>query len=589
MKDYIKQSIFILIYFLIAFVFCSVIYMAQENFFQVIPPFKNDYAISGMIIFFIKYIPAFQISMILMYYSITLGKYPETSFNKHSPFILQWIKRIFILCIISSFFYIIFTEGIKPGLEKKQNKIRQLSVRYSEYIANAAKAMKSAVYLAAESYADNALNIWKDSSEAQALKDQAAIALEKAPERKNSPQTENNLIIPANLTAEKSLLIAESRMMTEDFYTAKYYASIAVKLSGNNKKLKQKAEDLEKKCAEKIDQGFDSVLINKTQKEFDEKKKAYEAFTGGNYIRAYYSFMKIYQETSIGNKYDPDAERYLQASKEKLLNQIFFINELENIPNFDSVRNIKFAVVSKSGTKKLDISGIYFFYSKEQNKVYLSDVIYSQHKYNGAIDFQIKIPYARFFETDVNGEKKLIMQITGMSRDNEFETITPEITAGIYGGNIYEPVSLNMSMEDFKLIIAALKGLNSMTLPELYQFRRSAERFDFDKKIYHREILLRLADKLLFLILSITAAIIAFRFRQPHKTKFKKSLLLFLPLFPYVSYIAAESIKQIFVLIAAAIVNAIPALSVFIGLFILIVIFVILTFILYNIKGNKPA
>lgn len=587
MKDYIKRLLFILCYFIAGFIFCTFIYLIQKENFQVIPPFKKAYIMSGIIIFFVQYIPVIQISAILVCYTIEFGKYSGYSFRKNSPFILKWVQKLFILCLVSSFFYVVFTEGITPGLVKRRKIFEQLTLRYFEYIEQAAGEIKKGSYLAASNYSDKALNIWKNSPEARGLKDKSEISLGRENKRSlNGNNLQKDFIVPENLTAAKSLLITESRMKMNDFYTANRYAAIAVKLSANNKELREKALELQKKCAEKIEQGLDAEAINKTQKEFDKKRKAYDAFTGGNYIKAYYSFLKIYNQTLDDNKYDPDIENLLKASKENLLKQIYFITELNEIPNFDFARNIKFDIVSKNESKRFQISGSCFMPNKNKNIIYLSDIIYSKYKYNGGLEFQIKIPYARFFEITDNEKTALTVQITGLSHDNEFETITPEPIAGMYYENIYKPIKLDMTMKDFDLIISAHKGAKSMTFYELYKFIRKAERFGFDKNIYYCELILRIADKILFLILSIAAVIISFYFRQPYKLKFKKQWVLFFPLFSYVSYIMIEILRQFIKLFLEFLVNVIPVFAIYIVVFVLLIIFIFLTFKLYNIRHS---
>ena len=81
------------------------------------------------------------------------------------------------------------------------------------------------------------------------------------------------------------------------------------------------------------------------------------------------------------------------------------------------------------------------------------------------------------------------------------------------------------------MIIAANKGEKSMTLPQLYAFRQHGAQYGFPAQIYNRELLARIIDVFLILIISIYMLVLAWRFRIPPHQQFKHTWTLTFPFF----------------------------------------------------------
>ena len=58
---------------------------------------------------------------------------------------------------------------------------------------------------------------------------------------------------------------------------------------------------------------------------FSIKRKGYSALIRGDSLIAYYIFLDLWNK----NPYDPDISRYYTLSKEALLNQYFFLDEIK--------------------------------------------------------------------------------------------------------------------------------------------------------------------------------------------------------------------------------------------------------------------
>ena len=70
------------------------------------------------------------------------------------------------------------------------------------------------------------------------------------------------------------------------------------------------------------------------------------------------------------------------------------------------------------------------------------------------------------------------------------------------------PIDLQMTLEDFNLILLAQKGTNAMTIGDLYSFIPIANTYGFDRYVYQTELSMRFADFFLFIIFTIYGAIV---------------------------------------------------------------------------------
>ena len=131
-----------------------------------------------------------------------------------------------------------------------------------------------------------------------------------------------------------------------------------------------------------------------------------------------------------------------------------------------------------------------------------------------------------------------------------------------------------MPYRDFSLVLDANKGLDSMSVLDLLKFAPKADSYGFSGKKIQCELINRLADPFLTLILSIYALIIAWRFRLASNVLFKAWWVIFIPLFPLFSIFAIELIQYASRLCVVAVVRIIPSNPVLLVLLLLSIWFV---------------
>lgn len=575
MSKILKRIFVVTVYFLswivLCIIFYSMFYYNEEVL--LLPQFKLSHKFATAFIAFIKYLPALEIVAILILFTISSSSRSVFQLKRHSNTVLTLITKLFVMCIIASFINITMSEIVRPILIDTKNSDENLSQSYYENINNASIAIQKGNYTDAEQYVNMALLIWEDNRQALSLKERIVTLMTnnvQIPRELQDSTVSQGITIPESLEAKEILNMAKTRIKMLDFYTGNYYANLVLQIAKDDENLRREAIALQELCVSKIDSGFSNEQMIKTQRQFEAKKMAYDALVQKDYPKAYYSFLKIHDDLlSDENKYDPDVEKYLAIAKQELSEQAFFIEDLDSIQTFNSSYPIQFSLKDKN--VHFNVGGFYFHTTKEDFDIHLSNVIYSVYKADGSFLSQIKYPYTKIIEKKVNGKSRLYMLVSAISeKEQPHEAFVP-------------PIDLEMTLENFNLILLAQKGANAMTIGDLYKFIPIANYYGFDPYIYQVELSIRFADFFLFIIFTIYGAIMAFNLCPINLNKCTILIFLAYIIFPYPIYILFEIMRYAFKILMTLLINTGVVFPNIIALTLLLIALIVVAYFLYNI------
>ena len=500
---------------------------------------------------------------------------------------IRFIQHFFIFSLAVLSFYVVLAEAVKPILMEYQSRSVYQALTHKEYTKLAKEAYDRNDYSQAGDHIDRALSIWPQSEDAMKLNEMIKIAGEKLSLDKTDSVLRKNISEEDNIsmTAEAALKRAEMAALAFDFYTAHYYAKLAMQTFQDGNPLKIDAENLAVRAWAEVEKGLASYKDAPSIALYKSKKAAYETLQRGDYIRAYYSFLQIDSSMRASNpdKKDPEVERFLNLSRVELEKNVFFTDELKNIPNFIMRGDISFTVGEHSHEcAVIKIHGISHGSSTLRNEIYLMNVLYTRLGISNAEKWSIIIPYAKLIEVvDDEGKNRLMLQICSVDRYSEENTVYPKVLSGEIPRENAHNILLPMTMTDFILIEKSISGPSAMKISDLYYFSLIAEKYGLKKEAYLSEVLYRLTEPLLLLIVSLLVLILAWRFRVSPGRRLNKRLFLFSPLCPFLSYILMETLRYIFKLQIAFFVCLTPryvSLIVF-GLPVIALIFLIITLV----------
>lgn len=578
---------YLFVHFLLGLIasFAYVFFMPIKE--TVLPVSLFSWKIRESILLFIFYFPFIYTSALIFAYPIIFGKFGPAKMQRRSSAMIRFIQHFFIFSLAVLSFYVVLAEAVKPILMEYQSRSVYQALTHKEYTKLAKEAYDRNDYSQAGDHIDRALSIWPQSEDAMKLNEMIKIAGEKLSLDKTDSVLRKSISEEDNIsmTAESALKRAEMAALAFDFYTAHYYAKLAMQTFQDGNPLKIDAENLAVRAWAEVEKGLASYKDAPSIALYKSKKAAYEALQRGDYIKAYYSFLQIDSSMRASNpdKKDPEVEWFLNLSRVELEKNVFFTDELKNIPNFIMRGDISFTVGEHSHEcAVIKIHGISHGSSTLRNEIYLMNVLYTRLGISNAEKWSIIIPYAKLIEVvDDEGKNRLMLQICSVDRYSEENTVYPKVLSGEIPRENAHNILLPMTMTDFILIEKSISGPSAMKISDLYYFSLIAEKYGLKKEAYLSEVLYRLTEPLLLLIVSLLVLILAWRFRVSPGRRLNKRLFLFSSLCPFLSYILMETLRYIFKLQIAFFVCLTPryvSLIVF-GLPVIALIFLIITLV----------
>ncbi len=568
-------------YLIFTFLLGLIVCMAVSFFIplqeDVLSPFIFSWRLRQGLLLFILYTPIMFISAIILGYTIIFGKLGPLRIPSHAPEMLKFVRSFFIILISVAICYFLMSELLRPILIEKQKINLQKSTTYKEYNKLAEEAYNRKDFKQALNHIQRAIIVWPESEKALKLKEDIKIACANCSEEENIEliiKKTGNDVFESEYTAEQALKTAEKSMMILDFYTAHYYAKMAAKAFNNTNPLKEEAEILANKAWQEIQKGRSKYLEKREIAHFQKKKIAYETMQAGNFIEAYYLFLEINKELRQSNndKKDPEIERFLKLSKVNLLHNVFFIDELKNIPNFEVDKNIEFLIDQKENIY-MKIYGISRVTEKNKKVIYLMNTDITKKIGKNRI-WSVRIPYAKLKKVN---ENELLLQIQAVDRQKRNKDLRPVILRGKPPIINEYNIKLDFGFNDFDLIEEASFGSENMKLPSLYYFIWKAEDYGFRRSNFKRELIFRISAPLLLMIMALYATILSWKFRLTPGKKFRKIWILSSPLCFGLAYVIVATTQYLYKLQTALFVYFTPIYAPYILIGILVIIFAILT------------
>ncbi|UTC56904.1 hypothetical protein ABK01_00540 [Treponema sp. OMZ 305] len=538
MPEMLKGWLSIFIHFVIG-LGCCLIYVFFFKKIDVLPQFLLSRKLAETGILFIRIMPSLLVSAILIGYAVIFGTCGQNTVPRFSDILLRYLKKAFIMLFSCITIYIILIEIISPLLVDYRRYSELKTQDYYDFIKETDISLRNGDAEKAYDKAKAALGIWKNNPEALQLFDKAKISYESYnAERKQNNKIEQSseTVEPENLTAEGALFISKRFMNKYDFYTAHYYAMRAYQLSAENAPYREEALRLAAQAWNQIEKGIAELTAEFDIRLYQAKKAGYEMLQQGNYIKAYYQFVNAKRMLEQNNpfKKDPDIDRFIDITRKKVLEEVFFIDETASLPLLETVRNIHFTVPA-SGTRasaQITIEGLSYITNNGIKEIYGRNCELTQYAADGKILYRSRIPFIKLIPIEsADGVPMLRMLFRAVDKQRDAVVLKPFVLEGTMPIERQTSLRLPFSYNDFQLIIAANEGEKSMTLPQLYAFRQRGAQYGFPAQIYHRELLARIIDVFLIWIISIYMLVLAWRFRVPPHRQFKHTWALAFPFF----------------------------------------------------------
>lgn len=596
-----KTGIIVLVYAVIAFAVCLLISVLMKNVPVLLPGEEKTYIITRGFLFFCKFLPSLVFSAFLIGCAISYGKNAEKARIKYSPLIINHFKRTMIASIMIVLIVSLITEVCVPLFEQRQNRARIKPVLFSEFMSLSRDYYEKGNMSLAFEYSYNALLLNPKDKDAVEINEKSGAELNSLKMVLDRPEESKFVFTPVKETKGETITSllkkAKAAMENENWFDAHYYAYLAVE-AGSSKDVN--LEEATRLASEAWNHLFDPTVIQETeeQKIFRQKREAYRTLIRGDNIEAYYQFLDIANISDVAAR-DPDVSKFLAIAQERVENQCFFIEEVENLRRFESYNNIYFAISHDDGSRDVVfIRGITPVKNAGRMIQYLRGFTLVTYAKNGRFERSIYVPYAKMLSQKtstfdatsklhfgIKDEYKNVpyLMLESISRCDRSGRVAPvfEYDADYVKKN--EPFLNNyfvlaLPQSDFNLLCDATSGSGKMNLFSLIRFLPKAQEYGYSYEVYNADFLHRVTYPLIMLICCLFMACMAWNYRLKDAQLFKFKWIIFLPANTLILYFVLECGLYVCKMLDYALVIMLGSGAVFVSVALLILVLIIVCF-----------
>jgi len=507
---------------------------------------------------------------------------------------VEQLRGAFILCIVVLAVYMILGEGIKPVLIRFQESDLAKSEDFREYLRLSEEDIARNAFVEAQSRVEFALRIRKDDRDALRLREVVRKGLADMGDltvmmEGDAAETDDLAFNPENLTVRSSMARSSEALTAGDYYTSHYYAMLAWRLAPGTDPLKQDALRLASEAWNRVTEG--AIAANPREAElFDVKRAGYESIQNGDFLNAYYILVGLRDREKgddVGGN-DPDVDRLLAIATQGLLDTRFFLDETYSLEAFESDRNVFFTVDRVDGGRDaVFIRGISYSRANGRDLAYLRGFEYATFRPDGSLLYQYRTPYAKMFPwRDGDGVERPEILLRAVDRTRRDVGTAPAIIGGEASERDLGVLVLDMPYADFSMATLANGGSAHMDLGDLMRFVDRADRYGFSSRVFLREIIMRLADPFIVLIVAMFMLTLGWKYRLVGNVYFRAWWILPLPALPFILAGFLESARYFTALFVAVFVGATPAASPFLSLLFLAAGFIATTALFFSQRSE---
>ena len=557
--------------------------------------------------FFARFLPAMAITGFVISFSVYFGHNSEGSTQRFSPAMGERYKQIIIAALSCTFLVTLSNETFSLWSKKKRNELVNKTKIIKEYIDVGNLLLDNGINERALIYANAALKLNPNSTEARDLKSRADMEINRIytselrfdlTKAEPLELADNSLIMDSLKINDsyKCLLQARTAWDNEQWFNAHYYAELGIKLTDPKNPNLDELRDISAKAWNNITQQHKQVS-GVEYDIYDLKYKGYMALVNKNDLEAYYIFRGLL-ETYPDTARDSDVTFYLEVATDRIEQEYFFVDETLELSSFESSNDVYFAYTHKNGAKEIVyFKGVTSVQSTGQSIQYLRDLTIVSLDAYGKFIRKLTVPYAKLMPVSVKNltaqTKDLLLidektdfvpyiLLKSVGRDDENIQFGPTYTYS--DGTVTstpEYMIFPMKYSDFLMLETSPANPKTGSLLHLIRFAKDASNYGFARELYAQTLLNRLLFPLFMLVLFVLLACFAWNNRVGANQMFRFSWVFSFPFIIVLSYFSYNFVLILFKLINFVILSFVTggaALAVGAAIYIVILFFCSLSF-----------
>jgi hypothetical protein len=482
---------------------------------------------------FIRLFPALCLSALVIPWG--LKDNPDEPFTRFSPAFLEKLKGPVITAVIAAALYGLLFFLVFPLVKNRENSFISQGRLFKEAEKKAQNFAAAGKWAEAERFILLCDRIWPDNPQGESLKKEVSIALHKsrfdeAEGRQAAPPRPGERYwggspdrrVPVN--AQEALEFGEQAFREERYYDAHWLAMLALRLAreGSVEKTRN-APELAGRAWAAVASLEPNAQESQQYRLYQLKNTGYEAMLSGDWIRGYYIFQALYQETPQ----DPDVVNFLGACTQQVEAIAFFADEWDlSLGAVYAGALFSLPLASPSGgpggrlVLRLDSleAGEDASYGRNAQALAFGE--------DGALQSRMETPYVKILPQNLGDRPRVAFLLQSLDRQDSGRrweprwAIEPDGLGGRSTAGGDTQIIIDISYDDFLLMAQTRRGLDVFLIQDLFRAERILESFGYIPQVFQAELISRIAEPLLLLPGMILVIVAGWRFRAKRRSRF---------------------------------------------------------------------
>jgi hypothetical protein len=487
------------------------------------------------IVDFIGLFPALLLSALVIPLGFMIDD--DAGFARFSPRFILKIQGSILAAIIASACYGLLFFAVLPMAQEAQS-----AMRYKGELFNMAK-QRAELHAAQREWQEAGRflniceNIWYLSPSMDRLRQNIIIGVGSLPrDRQSGGKAGENTVRANDATVSRSavrdareaLSLAGTALTEERYYDAHWLATLALRLARGGSVEAQEAVRVASLAWNALSSLEPGIREARNYDVYHLKRQGYEAMIANEWIRSYYIFMELSEQTPD----DPDVANFLAMSRQGAAGVAFFIDELEGDIG-QNLTNAVFSIPLASSPRTLGSSALSTETSFGGRAVLRVESLLTYPDYSYAIGldliafdgnnmplYETQARYAKFVPMTVQGKDGLVILLRALDRHDETVRWEPAWEGPGRPDLGDAQIALDATYEHF-LRLSKIRGrVDNLLWGDLLAMGSDSGNYGYVPQVFQAEILRRICSPMTLLPLSILAIIIGWRFRAAAKPKF---------------------------------------------------------------------
>ncbi len=556
--DYVKLSKRIAITLALAYAVSLVFFFGYSLFTfpekHFLPPFRPSWTFLQTIAYFIDTLIPVHCSAVLVVCSLFAAPVPALKSGLQEAFRRLLFSTVAVF-VLFGVLHVALTEGFLPTVYRRlselenQTTIARSYLKLAEELAEEAETRENKKLR--EAYLEYYLSI--DPGNTMAVKSLAN--LRKQPTRVTGTAEEGGQRRQARLldmNVEELFARTQQSLDREDYYTALYFADLALALSPRGSEEANRARALTNDIQKELSEFTADTAELEKNAMFELKTQGHSDLSSEEVnlvIRGYYTFMHLRQRDPD----DSESAKYLKIAREKLKTMAFFRDEVEPYGSMPGINRLFFT----SNSKVVAIGGII---STDDGR-FARDIEVISFSDSGEVTAHFKTSAGKI-DTDENGGT--VMYLVGVDRTDSSNTLLPEY----YIGEPQDTLSLSPSIEELELLGSEGRDIESHYLSRLMRMWDIVAPYGYAADPIQIATLRRVAFAFTLIILSLFTLTLGWKLRPAGAFPILTGIIV-VPIFPFAAFFLVRAYEYVLTLLIGSSLLAwgfIPSLIVLIAL-----------------------